>query len=360
MRHPWRPLALAAVLIVIVGVGVAGAQVLIVRNAPPGSTIELTFNAATAGPVEANAAGEATLTVKNPAATEKDARILIDVCGKVRRVLLVERFAQPPAPAGGCDRKEIAGFFVVRRVTTFVLDLGRDNPMAWLRQGPAPDEWLKQAAEESTSEAPRTRRPSPKGLMLSGGGGFTTFRDVVFLACGNVQNCSGRTYDPSYAVSVSYWFTRFLGAEGGFIKPTKLSLSGSGTNFHFSSDFDPRIYTIVGKGGVPLGPVRFYGLGGMNYHEATLRTTNTIDDRTITVDGVTQTIAGGTQSFELKTQGWSWVFGAGFEAWVGRRAAIYGEVARARIKGNAVGGGEGAIDDRSTFILVGARVHVGG
>jgi opacity protein-like surface antigen len=360
MTGLWRPLALAAVLTVIASAGVADAQTVIVRNAPPGSTIELAFNAATIGSATAGATGEATLTVKNTGATEKDARIYVDVCGKVRRVLLVERYVQPPVPGNGCDRKEIAGFFVMRSITTFVLDVGGASPMVWLRQGPAPEEWLTQTQQEQPvgGSAPRTRRPSPKGLILSGGGGFTKFRDVVTQACGNVSDCSGKNYDLSYTVSAAYWLTRYLAAEGSFVRPSNLTVNGSGNTFHFDNVFDPRIYTIAGKAGAPLGPVRVYGLGGMNYHQATSTTTNTIDDKTVTVDGTTQTIPGGTQTFELKTQGWGWLFGGGIEGWVGRRAGIYAEVARAQIKGNAVSG-DGSINDRVTFILFGARVHIG-
>lgn len=360
MRKSWRPLALAAALIVVAGFGVADAQTVVVRNAPPGSTIELAFNAATIGSATANAAGEATLPVKGAGDTEKDAHIYVDVCGKMRRVLFVERYGQPPAPGNDCDRKEIAGFFVMRRVTTFVVDMGGDTPMVWLRQGPAPAEWLTQTQEQVASgESVAIRRPSPTGFVLSGGGGFTTFGDVVSQACGNVVDCSGKDFNLSYTVGVAYWLTRFLAAEGTFVKPLKLTISGSGDVYRFNTTFDPRIYTIGAKAGVPIGPVRFYGQAGMNYHEATLTTSNTIDDKTIVVDDTQQTIPGGTQTFELKTRGWGWLFGGGFEGWVGRRAAIYAEVTRAKIKGNAQGA-EGGIDDRATFILFGARVHVGG
>ena len=50
--------------------------------------------------------------------------------------------------------------------------------------------------------------------------------------------------------------------------------------------------------------------------------------------------------------------GGGVEAWVSRRAAIYGEIARAQIKGSPTGGGTGAINDRVTLVLIGARVHI--
>ena len=41
MTNPWRPLALAAVVSLTVGVGAAAAQTAIATNAPAGSTVEL-------------------------------------------------------------------------------------------------------------------------------------------------------------------------------------------------------------------------------------------------------------------------------------------------------------------------------
>jgi hypothetical protein len=63
MMAPWRPLVLTAALNITV-VGVAAAQTVIVTNAPPGSPVELTLNAATVGSGTADPKGVATLTVK--------------------------------------------------------------------------------------------------------------------------------------------------------------------------------------------------------------------------------------------------------------------------------------------------------
>ncbi len=360
MMEPWRALALAAAFNVAVGVGVGTAQTVIVRNAPPGSTIELVLNAATIGSATAAPGGDATLAVNLPAhggKTETDAYIYVDVCASLRRVLLVERGLQPPARGEACSRKEMAGLFLVRQVTTIVVDVAGPSPMVWLRQGPVPKEWLGQGPERSGAAS--ARRPSPTGLVLFGGGSLMTFRDANVLACGNVANCAGKDSPLAYTAGAAYWFTRFLAAEASYMKPADVTADGSGNNYRFNSFLASRVLTVAGKVGVPIGRVRLYGQAGANYHRATTSATQTIDDSTVTTGDVTTTITGGTQTFELMTAGWGWLFGGGVEAWVKPSFAIYGEVGRARLKGDAVDSGEGGIDDRVTFILFGARVRIG-
>jgi hypothetical protein len=60
-RIPGRLLAVAAVLQIVAGAGVANAQTVMVRSAPPGSTIELLVNSKVAGSATADPAGDATL-----------------------------------------------------------------------------------------------------------------------------------------------------------------------------------------------------------------------------------------------------------------------------------------------------------
>jgi len=358
MMEPRRLLVLVAALGVTVGVGVATAQTVIVRNAPPGATIELVRNAATIGSAAAGADGGATLAVAlPPGVSETDVHVYVDVCDKLRRVFLVERGLQPPPQGRACDRKEIYGWFVVRRqITTLVLDLGGPNPSLWLRQGPVPSEWLSQGPAPLAAAA---HRRAPTGLVLFGSGSLVKFSDALTVACGTVSQCAGKDFRATYTAGVAYWITRFLAAEASYMKPAKVTADGSGDTFRFNSFLDARILTITGKVGVPIGPVRLYGQAGANYHQATSSTTQTIDDVTVTVDDVDQTIKGGTQTLELKTAGWGWLFGGGFEAWVAPSFAIYVEGGHARLRGAAVGGGEGGIDDRVTFVLVGARVHIG-
>ncbi len=358
MTGSWRPLALAAALHVVAGVGVAAAQTVIATNAPPGSTVELVLNATTIGSATADRLGKATLAV-NLGKAETDVHISVDVCKDLWRVLLVEQGQQPPLAGGGCDRKEIAGLFLVRRVTTLVVSLAGPSPALWLRQGPAPAEWLMQPEVSERVRPARTWRPSPTGLVLSGGGGLAKIGQAVAVACGSVQPCAGGDLKSAYAAGAAYWITRYIAAEAGYVKPATINVNGSGDTFRFNSAFEAHVFTVAGKAGVPIGPVRVYGQVGMNYHRALFTTTQTNDDVTVTIDDVEQTIKGGTQTFELRTGGWNWVFGGGAEAWVTRRLAIYAEAGRARLKGSTLDTGEGGIDDRATFVLVGARVHIG-
>ena len=90
MRRPWRRLLLAAGFFVIVSAAPASAQTVVVRNGPPGSSIELSFNgnlipAMSTGPGEATFA----LIAVNQKA-ETDIRVVIDVCGALRRVFVDE------------------------------------------------------------------------------------------------------------------------------------------------------------------------------------------------------------------------------------------------------------------------------
>ena len=157
----------------------------------------------------------------------------------------------------------------------------------------------------------------------------------------------GRGIGPGYTFGASLWLTRFLGIEGNYLKPRQVRASG-GESFSFTSTQDTDVWTIAGKLGAQAGRVRIYGKAGANYHQATLKTTERIENA--------------SQSFEYKTTGWNWVFGGGAEIWLGQshRAAIFGDAGQARIKGAAESGGEARIDDRLTYVSVGMKVHVGG
>jgi hypothetical protein len=358
MTGSGRLLALAAALQVTVSVGVATAQTVIVRNAPPGSTVELLVNAVTTGSVSANAAGDARFTVKMPSltgrVTEVDARIAVDQCGpNLRRVYLVERTEQAPAPGDDCVRKDISGLFILQRVTTLVVDVGPAAPTVWVRQGPAPSEWLRQGP------APvRTPRTVATGLVVWAGGSYGTVNNFLAQACGTVDGCSGKSGGVLYAAGVEYWFGRYLALEAGYLKPANPTAGYSDDTFNFTTDFDSRLYTLGGKIGIPWGPVRVYGKGGTDYHQATLSTSETINDRTVMVDDVEQVVPGGSVSQQIKTAGWSWFFGAGLEGWINKWVAIYGEGGHLRLKGASTNGGEAQADDSANYIVAGLRFHV--
>lgn len=350
MTTRWRQLFLAAALNAIIA-GSASGQTAIVRGLPPGTPIELAVNTDIVGTATADAAGDARVTTNmftTPGRTETDAYLYLDICKESRRVLIVERAAQPAPPQPGCDRRQILGLFLVRRVTTVVVDASGPNPTVRVRQG-------------SVSLTPgRPWTPGPTGLMIFGSGGLTEIRDATRLACGAVSPC---TTDPSgvgFTGGVNYWFTRYLGAEASFVKTTEFTVQGDGGTFRFDTFFDAQIVNISGKIGFPVGRMRFYGKGGTNYHRATSGTNQTIDDVTIVAEDGTETvIEGGTQTFSVETAGWGWQFGGGAELWFGPRVALYGDIGWTFLKGKSLDDDEGEIDDRVTTAMIGVRLRVG-
>ena len=362
MRAFLRPLTLAAAFTVIGAVGVATAQTVVVTKAPPGATLELVLNAATIGTAKAGADGIGTIPVnlsQHGGKSEIDARIFVDVCEMSRRVMLLESGFEPPAPAANCSRRPIFGVFLVREVTTLVVETAEAAPAVWIRQGPAPALWLNpELASASGKSVPEFLLP--KGLVLFGGGGIAMYGNIVGVACGVATvACTGSDRRPALRVGGDYWFAPFLAVSASYLKPMNATADGSGSNDRFNTSLAPHVATLTGKVAIPVGRFRIYVEGGATYHRATFSTTETIDDQIITVDGVTQTITGGTQTFEWKTDGWGWVLGGGAEAWISRSLAIFGEAGRAKLKGSAVGGGEGALDETLTYVVGGIRLRIG-
>ena len=352
---PLRRLALAAALVAFAGVR-ASAQTLIVRSAPPGSMIELTMNGGAPVTATADENGDATLTIPARAA-EADVQIHVDACGNLVKVLVVERGLQPSAADAGCERTDFPSTFIMRGVTTFVVDMA-PAPAVHVAQGPPPPSWVRRGPDLSTQ--PMLPWGTPRsGLAISAGAGFSTFSDAVTVACGNAASCDSHGVGGSVTLGAEYWVTRNIGAAIAYVKPADVTASGSGDTYSFDSRLASRMLTIAGKGGGPVGPARLYGIGGLVRHEATITSSNTINDRTVTVGDAMQVIKGGTQAFAQKTTGWSWLAGGGAELWLTRWVAFYGEVTRAKVKGTPIGGGEGGIDDTATLIYVGARLRLG-
>jgi hypothetical protein len=288
--------------------------------------------------------------------TPSDVRIYVDTCPDVLRVRLVEqgRPATPPEPA--CARTEIPALFVMAAVTTFVVDLDGRNAVVHLRQGPAPDEWIRRGEGPDKKFVWGTPRTV---FVLSGGAGFANFSDAALVSCGTVSACSARDFRPVFTAAAMYWIKPYIAAQVSYMKPMDATTTGSSDTFRFDSSLDTRIVTIAGNAGGAVGPVRIYGQGGFNHHQATLATTETINDRSVVVNDVTQTIQGGTQAFELKTAGWGWMFGGGLEGWLKRPIAFYVEGQYLQLKGKAVGGVEGEMDDKAFIIHAGVRVRIG-
>jgi Outer membrane protein beta-barrel domain len=333
-----RLLATVAVLHLFAGAGLATAQTVMVRNAPPGGTIEVVLNADTVATGTADQAGEATLkfdmSAGGGARREIEANVFVDVCPDTsRRVLIVERGQAVAAQPAGCDRRDSGALFSVLRVSTLIVNVGGTVPTVVLRQGSV------------RVGPPRIRRP-PRGLVVFGGIGLSGTGDFELMACGNVSACSADNSGPAYTGGAAVWFTRYLAAEGTYIKPSKGEASGSGTGFTFDAAQDADVVTVAAKAGVPLGPVRLYGQFGTNYHRATFSTTQTSGDL--------------SQTFQVRTDGWGWTFGGGGEVWILPAFGIYGEFRRLALKGSDRDGGEGTIDDRITAYFVGVRVRIAG
>lgn len=346
MQIPWRAAAIAVALHATAAAGMAGAQTVIVRNAPPAAAIDVVVNAATVSSGAADPSGVATLPAKMKETigkTEIDANVFVDVCETRRRVLIVEVGGAMAELEAGCERRQISGLYWVRPVNTIVVNLAGAAPTLLLIKGSygVPP----QTPEGADAVPAHSWRPVPTGLVASGSAGLSNLRDARVIACGTVASCSGHAGGLAYSGTLSYWITRYLGVEGGYVKPKTMTARG-GDSFTFDSELDTDVWTLAALVGVPAGPVRFYGKGGVDYHQATSTTR--------------ETIGGASQTFAYETKGYSWTFGGGLEGWVSSRVAIFGEGGISRLKGKAVGGGEALIDDRLRLVLAGLRIHIGG
>jgi len=339
-----RPLALALTCVVMAGAS-ASAQTVIVTHAPASGSVELVFNSDHVAAATADANGEATMTFALPVdKSEADVRVSTERCGDVRRVLLVERGLPPPPPAGACDRRDITGFFIVRRETTFVIDVTNPDPIVHLRQGPAPLSWLGRPGtpEHEGINLP----PAPSGVYVFGDVGLVNAMNASTVTCGNATSCTAGDLTGIASVGAGYWVTKMFGVQASYMHPAGMKDSGTGDGYTFTSTRTTDLFTITGTVGAPVGGLRIYGRGGVDYQRTTLTTSDTIT-------------ASGTQNFELKTAGWGWIGAGGIEVWLKPWLAVHVDAGVAKLKGSALGGVEGSIDDELVFATVGARIRLG-
>ena len=348
----WR-LLIAVAALETVAAGVATAQTVFVIKAPPGSTVEFVLNSTTVGSKAADATGTATIAASQSAkgtGGDVEAHIYVDTCDTVRRVVVVDRTQAVPPEGAGCQRTQIPGLFLVRPISTLVINVGGGNPTVLLRQGrftPSP---------EGTR---RNWNTAPRGLVIAGGGDLASFRDPVTFACGTVSDCSGDASVLGYTVGVSYWLSPFIAAEATYLRPSEVKTEGQLTNIRFNSFLNAHILTVGGKFGIPVGPARIYGKIGASYHRASFGTMQTKDPVTTTTDGVTTTVEGGTQTFVAKTAGWGWLFGGGTEFWLKRSFGLYGEGGYIGVSGSGVDDIDATIEDRVLFVGVGVQIKIG-
>jgi hypothetical protein len=334
-----RRLAIAALLLVMVGAAAADAQVLIVTHAPAGRTVELFVNTTAAGTATADAEGTARVPFTLPAGrSELEANLYIDVCDQQHRVLIVDRERAPLPEAAGCRRRSDVDVFVIRTMSTLVVDAGSPNFTVMLREG---------EFNPLVDALPAT---APRGLLVSGSGGFGNFNNQGTRACGQVAAGTPNSFRFAYAIDGTYWITHIFGAEVTILRPFDATVHGSGETYLFDSKLKSEIVTVTGIVGRRARKARvFIGAGG-SYHRAVTSTTEST-----TVQGAVFE----TQTIELTTKGWSWVVNGGVEVWFKRSLALYLKGGMTGIKGKDVGGGEGAIDDRLTFGLIGLRLRLG-
>lgn len=335
MLRIWRPLGLAAVLHVVFTT-VAAAQTVIITNAPPGDKIEVVLGGKPAGSGAVDSSGVATVPINLQTATgagEMDARVYVDVCSKLHRILITERNQLPPPKQDGCDRREIAGIFWVRSVNTLVINVG----------GPIPTMLLTKGKYDVNNPSPVKR--SPVGFVVFGGGGLIKFTEVARSACGTVADCRSDDSGSAFTGGAAYWILPWLAAEGSYIRPSELTTTGTGTGFEFTTGFDAHIVTAVANVGVSIKAARLYGKVGGVFHRSTTTTK--------------QTAGPDTQTTALKTQGWGPFFGAGLEGWVKPAFAIYFEGAFGTLKGKpTVRTVEGDLDEGFRYGMIGVRVRL--
>ena len=330
-----RAVAIAAATAVFGG-GVATAQTVIVRKAPQGSTVEVMVKGAVAGTASVNSGGDAVVSANLFGTAEKaetDAYLFVDVCGSVRRVLIVERGEPVPPRTSDCVRHDLPGLFLVRRVSSLVFDVSTPAPTVLLRQG------------SYSLKPPRVWKPAPTGLIVFGGAGLGRFRDASAIGCGAVEGCSGDDSGTALTAGAAFWLAKWLAGEVSYMRPAKSEASATTDTFTFDSVLDAEIVNLSAKIGVPIGPTRIYGNIGTSWHRAlntTTQTTGTIVD-----------------TFDVQTEGWGWMWAAGFEAWLASSVAIYGEGGSIGLEGKPVNVPEGGIDERVNFVVGGFRIRLG-
>ena len=290
----------------------ARARTVLVRNAPPDSASGAEYHRSERPKRARPECGRRRQLAETVNKTETDAQIFVDVCPTVRRVIIVERALTPASPDAGCTRRDMGGIFLIKQISTVVIDFGGTGPSLLLRQG------------KVSLAPPRSWDGGRTGLMLFGGGGLTSMANVESIACGSTTDCSGDGWDFGYTAGVEYWFLPYVAAEGSYVRAADAKVSGSGNGFRFSNVFEAHVATVAGKVGVPAGRMRFYGHVGANYSRVLFDTNQTVDPRTTTVGGVTETVPGGTVTNHVETRGWGYFFGGGAEVWFSGSFAVFG------------------------------------
>jgi hypothetical protein len=202
-------------------------------------------------------------------------------------------------------------------------------PSVLVRQGKAPVSWLTEEADRPP--APRRDFANSRGLYGFGAGGIGAYSGVTAVACGT-EPCGGSAKAGVFSAGATFWYKPWLGFEASWLKPLDIRLTGGSTADEWATTLNTDILTAVGKVGVPLSIMRFYGSGGLTFARSHWQTKQTIKDQSVTIDGVEVIYPGGTQTFNLFTQGWSWTAGGGLEIPFGKRGLFFGEAGLANVR----------------------------
>jgi hypothetical protein len=332
----------------------AAAQTVIVRHVTPGSTVELVLDGTPAGTAMADSEGTATVVAMNKLDMPRDVNVWIDICGDAHRVILARPGGQL-MDAAACRRTQIAGLYLLQRITSFVID-ARSTSSLLLRQGPAPVLWLHDP-RSAASEAVPEPLPPLTGLTLFGAAGGSATLNFESQSCGNVTSCSGNAPIP-YSGGIGWWFNDFVGAEARYSNLGKQTAGASDDAFQFTTTREGGVLAFTGRAGFRTGRLRPFGRAGMSLHRATLTTTQTQNDRTVVIDDVTQTVPGGTQILQMRTRGWAPVYGGGAEVWLSPFIGLFGEVQRLELKGTDDRGSGIRIKDAVITAQVGVTVRI--
>jgi hypothetical protein len=257
--------------------------------------------------------------------------------------------------------------YVLRSRTSVVVDLADKTPTVVTSQGPAPRQWLRDAAVQAPTAATNKGQPSapapnfePTGVMVFGTADLNHYAKFGDADCGDTTSfCAVDRMVAGGTVGLEYWPTRYVGAFGSYSKGRDATTSGSGTNYSFTSGLETDFATVGGVARASAGRVTLFVLMGATHHRATWTTKNTLADTTVTVDGVSQTLSGGTETYIVKTQGWNLAFGGGANYWLTNRFGIRGGFDYLFFKGNDLGTSAAKIDDTLLSAKIGVIVRIG-
>ena len=273
----------------VIASGKANAQTVMVRHVPAGEAVDVFLNATKVGTAVVNATGDTKLPLNlrenNAGKTDIDANVFIDVCDKIRKVIVVERGQPAATQEPGCDQREISGLYFVRREHTLVVDLGGVNPTMMLIKGSSRSRSCKALDRFADRAGPlwrgRPRRPPRRGAHL----------------VRQRATCSGDDAGFSFTAGFDVWIKRWVAGTASYFRPPRVTAKGSGSTYSFDSALEPNVLIFGGRLGIPIGPVRITGLIGTTFQDATLTTHETINNA--------------SQVFLVETRGWGWTWSGG-------------------------------------------------